>query len=48
MGLGIKCYFKGFAMMNYCLHIQSLVVLESEILASAPYFEHTAPLTYSL
>jgi hypothetical protein len=29
-------------------HIQSLVVLESVIVATtAPYFEHTAPLTYS-
>ena len=43
IGLGIRCYVKGF-----CRHIQSLVELESEILASAPYFEHTAPLTYSL
>ena len=28
--------------------IQSLVELESVIVATAPYFEHTAPLTYSL
>ena len=44
-------HFKGFAMMNdycFCSHIQSLVELESVIVATAPYFEHTAPLTYSL
>ena len=32
----------------FCSHIQSLVELESVIVATAPYFEHTAPLTYSL
>ena len=32
----------------FCTHIQSLVELESVIVATAPYFEHTAPLTYSL
>ena len=34
----------------YCffIHIQSLVELESEIVATAPYFEHTAPLTSCL
>ena len=42
--------FKDFAMMNllFCSHIQSLVELASVIVATAPYFEHTAPLTYSL
>ena len=35
---------------NYCFcsHIQSLVELESIIVATTPYFKHTAPLTYSL
>ena len=28
--------------------MQSLVDLESVIVATAPYFEHNAPLTYSL
>ena len=32
----------------FCSHIQSLVELESVIEVTAPYFEHTAPLTYSL
>ena len=53
-------HFKGFAMMNllllqacttmycFCTHMQSLIELESIILATTPYFEHTAPLTYSL
>ena len=43
-------HFKGFAMMNYsfCSHTKSLLELESAIVATTPYFEHTAPLTYSL
>ena len=48
-------HFKGFAMMIelatmycFCSHIQSLVELESVIVATTPYFEHTTPLTYSL
>ena len=32
----------------FCSHIQSLVELESVIVATAPYFVHTAPLTFSL
>ena len=45
--------FKGSAEINllllfFCSHIQSLVELESVIVATAPYFERTAPLTYSL
>ena len=32
----------------FCSHIQSLVELQSVIVATAPYFDHTAPLTYSL
>ena len=32
----------------FCSPSQSLVELESVIKATAPYFEHTAPLTYSL
>ena len=32
----------------FCCHIQSLVTLESVIVETAPYFEHTASLTYSL
>ena len=32
----------------FCSPIQSLVELESVIVATATYFEHTAPLTYSL
>ena len=32
----------------FCSHTQSLVELESAIVATTPYFEHTAPLTYSL
>ena len=32
----------------FCSDIQSLVELESVIVATAPYFEHTAPLTYYL
>jgi hypothetical protein len=32
----------------FCSHIQSLVELESVIVETAPYFKHTAPLTYSL
>ena len=45
-------HFKGFAVMNLLLlfysHIQSLIKLESVIIATTPYFEHTVPLTYSL
>jgi hypothetical protein len=47
-------HFKGFAMINlpcyycFCNHVQSLVELESEIVATTFYFEHTAPLTYIL
>ena len=48
-------HFKGFAMIkttdkNYCFcsHIQSLVELESVIVATTPYFEDTISLTYSL
>ena len=33
---------------GFCSHIQSLVELESVIVATTPYFEHNAPLTYSL
>ena len=32
----------------FCCHIQSLVTLESVIVETTPYFEHTASLTYSL
>lgn len=32
----------------FCSQIQSIVELESVIVATAPYFEHTAPLNYSL
>ena len=32
----------------FCSHIQSLVELGSVIVVTAPYIEHTAPLTYSL
>ncbi len=46
---------KGFAMINfyYCFcslnqSQKSLVDLESVIVATAPYFEHTASLNYSL
>ena len=45
-------HFIAFAMIIcyycFCSHIQSFVELESEIAATAPYFEHTASLTYSL
>ena len=45
-------HFKGFAIMNLLLlffsHIQSHVELKSLIVATTPYFEHTALLTYSL
>ena len=37
-----------FSYFCFCSHIQSLVELESVIVATASYFEHTAPLTYSL
>ena len=43
-------HFKGFARINllllFCSHIQSLVEIESVIIATASYFEHTAFLTY--
>ena len=37
-------------LLFFCSHILSLVELESviAIVATAPYFEHTAPLSYSL
>ena len=41
-------HFKGFAMINLLLLFLSLVELESVIVATTPYFGHTAPLTYSL
>ena len=41
------CHDK-FATTVFCSHIQSLVELESVIVATAPDFEHTATLTYSL
>jgi hypothetical protein len=46
-------HFKAFATVNLLLLIffnlfKSLVELEFLIVATAPYFEHTAPLTYSL
>ena len=37
-----------FSYFCFCSHIQSLVELESVIVATGPYFEHNAPLTYSL
>ena len=45
-------HLEGFVIINlhycFCCPIQSLVKLESVIVATAPYFEHTDPLTYSL
>ena len=32
----------------FCSHVQSLVEIESVLVATSLYFEHTAPLTYSL
>ena len=42
-------HIKGFDMINlisFCSHIQSLFELESVIVVTALYFEHTAPITY--
>ena len=46
-------HFKGFAMINFLVHTVFVATfshfsLESVIVVTAPYFEHTAPLTYSL
>ena len=39
-------HFKGFAIVEFATTV--FVELESVLVATAPYFEHTAPLTFSL